>query len=61
MDAGDLRLFLQAVHAVEDFMFERQLFRLILRLGKNAFHLLMEVLVFAIAPEIVDHQEATVE
>ena len=42
---------------MEDFMLKRQLFRLILGLGKNAFHLLMEVFILTIAPEIVDHQK----
>src|SRR5258708_6998489 len=59
VDAGDLRLFLQIVDAMEYRVLQRQLDRI--AVGKDAFDLAVEVVPLVLAPEVVDHQEAAVQ
>jgi hypothetical protein len=55
----DLRFFLELEDAIEDGMFEGQFSGF--AVGQDAFDLLIEVRVFAFAPEIIDHQESAAE
>ena len=53
---------LRRIHALKDRMLERKLLRLVLVFGEDVLlHLLEEVVELAVAPEIVNHQEAAVE
>ena len=55
----DLRLLIEIIDAVKYFVFQGDLFRFPLR--ENAFHLVVERVPFVLAPEIIHHQETTVQ
>src|SRR5690606_14822087 len=58
-DGGNLRLFGEVVDAMEDRVVEFEFDRL--AFGKDTFDLLVEVGPFVFTPEVVDHEEPTVE
>src|SRR5262249_21398249 len=61
VDAGDLRLLLELIDAMEDVMVEGELLGLILLLREHPLDLAVENLPLVVSPEVVDHHEAAVE
>ena len=59
VDRDRLRFFLKVIDDVENLMVQRQFFWF--AIGEDAFQLLVKVVPLFVSPELIDHQESTVE